>query len=198
MTNEEQARRLGRYEIVKEIGRGGFATVYRARDTRMARQVALKVVHGNFAQDPGFVARFHQEVRTAANLRHPNVIPIYDSGDADGELYLAMPLIGEGRTLRDLIVERAPFAVEEAVPILAQVAEALSYLHGQAPPLVHRDVKPANVLLEGQGEGLSAVLTDFGLVRSMEASARSRAAARYWARQRTWPPSRRTRTSGGR
>ncbi|MDH4137756.1 MAG: bifunctional serine/threonine-protein kinase/formylglycine-generating enzyme family protein, partial [Anaerolineae bacterium] len=161
---------IAQYEITKEIGRGGFAVVYRARDTRMGREVALKVIHNVPADEAAFIQRFQQEARTAAGLRHPNIVPVYDFGDADGTLYLAMALIGQGRTLRDLLAEQAPLSLEQVLPILAPLADALDYLHQRDPPLTHRDVKPANVLLEGEGDKLEVVLTDFGLVRSMEAS----------------------------
>lgn len=165
-----EPKRIGKYEILEEIGRGGFATVYKARDTKIGREVALKVIAGNFAQESAFIERFYQEARTAAGLRHPNIVPVYDFGDADGALYLAMVLIGQGRTLRDLLAERGPLPLEQALPILAQLADALDYLHRRSPPLVHRDVKPANVLLEREEDNLWVVLTDFGLVRSLEAS----------------------------
>jgi len=163
-------KKLGKYELVEEIGRGGFATVYRARDTRIGRQVALKVIRGNLARESTFVERFYQEARTAANLRHPSIVTVYDFDDADGTLYLAMALIGGGRTLRDLLMERAHLSLEQALPILAPLADALDYLHQGDPPLTHRDVKPANVLLE-EGDVRQVFLTDFGLVRSMEGSA---------------------------
>ena len=120
---------IGKYEIIRELGRGGFATVYRARDTRMGREVALKVIAGNFAQEPAFIERFRQEALTAANLRHPRIVTVYDFGDADGTLYLAMALIGQGRTLRDLLAQQAPLPLERALPILAQLADALGHLH---------------------------------------------------------------------
>jgi len=193
-----ETRRIGKYEILDELGRGGFAVVYRARDAQMGRQVALKVISGPLAQEREFVERFQQEARVAADLRHPNVVPVYDFGEADGALYLAMALIGQGRTLRDLLAEQGHLPLESALPILAQLADALDYLHHREPPLVHRDVKPANLLLEPRGEGscispsescispsdscispsescispseVWAVLTDFGLVRSLQAS----------------------------
>jgi len=161
---------LDRYEIIEEIGRGGFAVVYRARDTKMDREVALKVIAGGSAEESSFIQRFQQEARTAANLRHPNIVPVHDFGDADGVLYLAMALIGAGRNLRDLLIEQAPLSLANALPILTPLAAALDYLHQHDPPLIHRDVKPANVLLEGEGSSLWVVLTDFGLVRSMQAS----------------------------
>jgi len=179
-----EIRRIGKYEILDELGRGGFAVVYRARDAQMGRDVALKVISGSLAQEREFVERFQQEARVAADLRHPNIVPVYEFGEADGALYLAMALIGQGRTLRDLLAERGPLPLEQALPILAQLADALDYLHHRDPPLVHPDVKPANLLLEPRGEGscispsesgispseVWAVLTDFGLVRSLQAS----------------------------
>jgi len=158
---------IAQYEIVQELGRGGFGVVYQARDTRMGREVALKVIAVNLAQEADFVARFKQEAQIAAGLRHPRIVPVHDFGDADGTLYLAMALI-QGRTLRQLLDERTRLTLEQALPILAQLAEALDYLAGQG--LVHRDVKPANVLIEREDRDLGVTLTDFGLVRSLEAS----------------------------
>jgi len=170
-------QRIGKYEILDELGRGGFAVVYRARDAQMGRDVALKVISGSLAQEREFVERFQQEARVAASLNHSNIVPVYEFGEADGALYLAMALIGQGRTLRDLLAEQGPLLLEQALPILAQLAGALDYLHHLDPPLVHRDVKPANLLLEPRREGscispseVWAVLTDFGLVRSLQAS----------------------------
>ena len=186
-----EIRRIGKYEILGELGRGGFAVVYRARDAQMGRDVALKVISGSLAQEREFVERFQQEARVAASLSHSNIVPVYEFGEADGALYLVMALIGQGRTLRDLLAERGPLPLEQALPILVQLADALDYLHHRDPPLVHRDVKPANLLLEPRREkscippsescispsesGISpsevwAVLTDFGLVRSLQAS----------------------------
>jgi predicted regulator of Ras-like GTPase activity (Roadblock/LC7/MglB family) len=161
---------LGKYEILDEIGHGGFAVVYRAHDTALDRIVALKVIHNAPTQETDFVQRFRQEARAAASLGHPNIVPVYDFGDADGTLYLAMALIGEGRTLRNLLAEGSPLSLQQALPILTQLADALDYLHGRVSSLIHRDLKPTNVLLEGEGDKLWVVLTDFGLVRSLEAS----------------------------
>jgi formylglycine-generating enzyme required for sulfatase activity len=166
-----QPRRIAeRYELIDEVGRGGFAVVYTARDTRTEREVALKVITGTFTDEPSFVERFRQEARTAAGLSHPHTIAVYDFGEADGTLYLAMALIGEGYTLRDLLDERAPLDLEHVLRILTPLAAALDHLHQHDPPLIHRDVKPANVLLEGDVDSPWVVLTDFGLVRSLQAS----------------------------
>jgi len=168
---EIRVKQLAQYELIEELGRGGFAVVYRARDTQLEREVALKIIKGSFTDEATFIQRFRQEARTAANLRHPNIVPVYDFGEVDGALYLAMPLIGGGRTLRELLVEQAPLSLGRALPILTQLAAALDYLHQHEPPLIHRDIKPANVLLEEAGEGFWVMLTDFGLVHSLEASA---------------------------
>ncbi len=165
-----ESGRIGKYEILEEIGRGGFASVYMARDTEMGRVVALKVIAGTLAREAAFCQRFLYEAEIAADLTHPNIVPVHDYGDADGVLYLAMALIGEGRTLQDLLAEKAPLSLESALSILTPLAKALDYLHGRKPSLVHRDVKPANVLLGGDADAPWVVLTDFGLVRSMEAS----------------------------
>ncbi|RLC77738.1 MAG: hypothetical protein DRI81_08150 [Chloroflexi bacterium] len=163
-------KKLDKYEILEEIGRGGFGAVYRARDTELGRVVALKIIRNVPTDEAAFVKRFQQEARTAAGLNHPNIAPVYDFGDADGALYLAMALIGEGRTLRDLLAEHAPLPLEQALPILSPLADALDYLHRREPPLTHRDIKPANVLLGGAEDNLWVVLADFGLVRLQDAT----------------------------
>ncbi len=154
-------------ELIKKLGRGGFATVYRARDTQMGREVALKVISGNLAREAAFVERFRQEASSAANLYHPNIVTVFDFGDSGDALYLAMRLI-QGPTLAHLLEERGRLPLAEALPILEQLAQALDYLHVRQ--LVHRDLKPANVMLEGEAPLYQVTLTDFGLVRSLEAS----------------------------
>jgi len=160
-----EVRRIGKYEIVGELGRGRFAVVYRARDAQMGREVALKVISGSLAQEREFVERFQQEARVAASLNHSNIVPVYEFGEAGGLLYLAMALIGQGRTLRDLLAEHGPLTLEQALPILEQVAEALDHAHAQGA--VHGDVKPSNVMVEQAAEGVRATLTDFGLVKAL-------------------------------
>ncbi|MCK4314898.1 MAG: protein kinase [Anaerolineae bacterium] len=159
--------KLGKYEILEEIGRGGFAVVYKARDTVLDRVVALKVPHPYWTADPGFAARFRQEARTAANLRHSNIVTVYDTGEAEGQLYIAMEHL-PGRTLRELLEVEGALSLEQALPILEQVAEALDYAHGQG--VVHRDVKPGNVIVEETTRGVQVTLLDFGLVKAMEGS----------------------------
>jgi len=159
--------RIGKYEIIEELGRGGFATVYRARDVELERVVALKVLHPHYAEDKQFVDRFRQEARAAARLRHPHIVTVYETGEADGQLYIAMEYL-PGRTLQALLDAEGALFLERALPILEQVAEALDYAHAQG--VVHRDVKPGNVMVEQAAERVRATLTDFGLVKALAAS----------------------------
>jgi serine/threonine-protein kinase len=150
----------GRYRVEARIARGGMATVYRALDTRLDRVVALKVMHQVFAEDDEFVARFIREAKSAARLSHPNVVAVFDQGDDAGQVFLAMEYV-HGRTLRDLIRERRRLVPQEALSILQPVLAALSAAH--AAGLVHRDVKPENVLLADDGR---VKVADFGLARA--------------------------------
>ncbi len=160
--------KLAQYEILEEIGRGGFATVYEARDTRLDRQVALKIIRGNFAEEESFVKRFEMEAQTAASLFHPHIVTIYDFGKGEeGIFYLAMRLV-RGNTLRRYLDKNKRLTLEQALPILQQLATALDFLKERR--LVHRDLKPSNVILEEKDEQIMVTLTDFGLVRSLENS----------------------------
>jgi eukaryotic-like serine/threonine-protein kinase len=150
----------GRYRIEARIARGGMATVYRALDTRLDRVVALKVMHQLFAENDQFVARFIREAKLAARLSHPNVVAVYDQGDDGGYVFLAMEYV-QGRTLRDLLRERTRLTPGEALSVLEPVLAALSAAH--AAGLVHRDVKPENVLLADDGR---VKVADFGLARA--------------------------------
>jgi serine/threonine-protein kinase len=156
-------KRIGKYEILDELGRGGFAVVYKARDTILNRIVALKVLHPQLTTDPTFVQRFHQEAQTAARLHHPHIVTIYEVGKEAGQHYLAMTFL-PGRTLDErLSATRGPLPVELAISITEQIAEALDTIHQQG--LVHRDVKPANVVVDSKGR---STLLDFGIVRAAE------------------------------
>jgi len=157
--------RIGKYEIIEELGRGGFATVYKARDAELDRVVALKVLHSHYAEDSQFVERFRQEARAAARLRHPHIVTVYETGEAGDRLYIAMEYL-PGRTLQALLEAEGALSLERALPILEQVAEALDYAQG----VVHRDVKPGNVMVEETAGGARATLTDFGLVKALAAS----------------------------
>jgi len=158
---------IGKYKVLEEIGRGGFAIVYKARDTELDRIVALKVLHPYWTADQGFTTRFRREARTAARLRHPHIVTVHDAGEAEGQLYIAMEYL-PGRTLRALLETEGVLSLERALPILEQVAEALDYAHGQG--VVHRDVKPGNVMVEETERGDWATLMDFGLVKAMARS----------------------------
>jgi hypothetical protein len=157
---------LGAYEIRERIGRGGMGDVYLAHDTRLGRPVALKVLPERFAEDERFRERLVRESRLAASLDHPNVVPVYDAGEIDGRLFIAMRYV-DGRDLQALLRDSAPLAPARAVLIAGQLAEALDAAHQRG--LVHRDVKPSNVLLDQQADRDHAYLADFGLTRSSQA-----------------------------
>jgi formylglycine-generating enzyme required for sulfatase activity/tRNA A-37 threonylcarbamoyl transferase component Bud32 len=161
-------RELGKYELLEEIGRGGFAVVYKARDIELDRVIALKVLKPYWTDEPGFVTRFRREARVAARLRHPNIVIVYETGEAEGQLYIAMEYL-PGRTLRQFLEAEGMLSLERALPILEQVADALDYAHAQG--VIHRDVKPSNVAVEETGRGMRATLMDFGLVKAMAESA---------------------------
>jgi serine/threonine protein kinase len=151
-----------RYAIDRELGRGGMATVYLARDLKHNRSVAIKVLRPDLAESIGS-ARFLREIRIASRLTHPNILPLYDSGTSDGLLFYVMPHVA-GESLRDRIRREGPLPVGEAVNIASEVAEALDYAHQE--DVVHRDIKPGNILLEAG----RAVIADFGLARAIHAA----------------------------
>jgi serine/threonine-protein kinase len=153
---------LGGFRIRSVASRGGMGIVYRADDLALGRQVALKVIAPGLARDARFRERFARETRVAASLEHANVVPVYAAGAEGGQLYIAMRFI-EGTDLQRLLREGA-MQPDRAVSIVAQVAEALDAAHARG--LVHRDVKPANVLVSRAGEREHAYLTDFGLTRN--------------------------------
>jgi len=150
-----------RYQVTSLLARGGMATVYLATDLRLDRVVALKVMHPHLANDPGFVARFQREARSAARLSHPHVVGVYDQGSSDGHVYLAMEYL-PGRTLRDVLDEYGPLSTEQALVLLDPVIEALVAAH--AAGFVHRDIKPENVLISDDGR---VKVADFGLARAV-------------------------------
>src|SRR5467141_1724075 len=152
-----------RYAIEREVGRGGMATVFRAQDLKHRRPVALKVLKPELAAALGG-QRFLREIEIAAGLSHPHILPLYDSGDAGGLLYYVMPFV-EGETLRGRLTREKQIPLDESLRITRELADALHYAHGQG--LVHRDVKPENVLfVTGH-----AVLSDFGIARAVTAAA---------------------------
>jgi serine/threonine-protein kinase len=156
----EQGALLGAYRIESLIGRGGMGAVYLATDTRLDRRVALKVLSPELSDDENFRERFIAESRTAASLDHPNIVPVYEAGETDGRLFIAMRYV-EGHDLSDVLAERGALPVALSVRILAALAAALDAAHAKG--LVHRDVKPGNVLLTGSDDAPHVYLTDFGL-----------------------------------
>lgn len=149
-----------RYVIEKRIARGGMATVYRARDTRLDRPVALKIMYPHLAESTDFVARFRREARAAAKLTHPGVVAVYDQGSAQGSSYLVMELI-KGPNLRTYLRSQGCLTVGEALKITKEILQALAAAHRSG--LIHRDVKPENVLLPETGQ---VKVADFGLARA--------------------------------
>ena len=152
----------GRYAIERELGEGGMATVYMADDLKHERKVALKVLKPELAAVVG-MERFLKEIRTIAQLQHPHILPLYDSGEADGHPFYVMPLV-EGESLGDRITRERTLPVEEATRLICEVADALSYAHGRA--IVHRDIKPENILLANG----HAFVADFGIAVAMRAT----------------------------
>ena len=153
---------LGQYRIIEKIGRGGMADVYKAFQPRLERYVAVKVLPPYLAHTPGFAARFQREARAIARLNHPNILPVYDSGQ-EGELsYIVMRYV-EGGALQEMLGK--PLPLDRVVEIITQVGGALDYAHQEG--IIHRDVKPSNVLMD---KGEWALLSDFGLAKMMEAS----------------------------
>jgi serine/threonine-protein kinase len=150
-----------RYTLTSELGRGGMATVHRARDSRHGRDVAVKVMLPSVAESLG-AERFLREIETAARLQHPHIVPVFDSGNVAGQLFFVMPLI-EGESLRAKLVREGRLDVEDAVRIVREIADALDYAHSEG--VVHRDLKPENILMS-RGH---ALLADFGIARASKA-----------------------------
>jgi beta-lactam-binding protein with PASTA domain/tRNA A-37 threonylcarbamoyl transferase component Bud32 len=150
----------GRYRVLSRLGSGGMADVYCAEDTHLGRQVALKVLYRRFAQDDEFVERFKREARSAAGLTHPNVVNVYDRGEHDGTYYIAMEYL-PGRTLKEVVGQQGPLDQEAVVDIGVQILRAASFAHRRG--VIHRDLKPHNVMLD---DGGNAKVTDFGIARA--------------------------------
>jgi serine/threonine protein kinase len=151
-----------RYTIQRELGRGGMATVYLAEDRKHHRPVALKVLRPELAAALG-PDRFLREIELSARLTHPHILPLHDSGNADGFLYYVMPYV-EGESLRDRLTREKQLPVDDALQISREVADALSYAHSHG--VIHRDIKPENILLESG----HAVVADFGIARAIDAA----------------------------
>jgi len=156
--------KYGRYEIVKEVGRGSMGVVYEAQDPQIGRTVALKVLRQDRVSDENLVKRFIREARAIGRLSHSHIVTIYDVGEDQGNVYIAMEFL-EGRPLDNLVRERK-FSAEETADIGAQVAETLNYAHGKG--VVHRDIKPSNIILQTDGQ---IKITDFGIAHIEDSTA---------------------------
>src|ERR687884_1194116 len=150
----------GRYRIVRKLGAGGMADVYLAEDQELGRRVAIKILNDRHAADDSFIERFRREAKNAAGLSHPNIVSIYDRGEAEGTYYIAMEYL-DGRSLKELIVGRGPAPVSVAIDYARQILSALRFAHRNG--IVHRDIKPHNVLVDAEGR---VKVTDFGIARA--------------------------------
>ena len=151
-----------RYAVEELVGSGGMSSVFRARDRLLERNVALKILHEHFGADDDSVERFRREARAAAQLSHPNIVTVIDRGEAAGRQFIVFEYV-DGRTLKDLVEERGPLPIREAVELAIGIARGLAFAHQHG--LVHRDVKPQNVLLNGDGK---PKVTDFGIARLLD------------------------------
>jgi eukaryotic-like serine/threonine-protein kinase len=150
----------GRYRIIRKLGAGGMADVYLAEDQELGRHVAIKILNDRHAADDSFIERFRREAKNAAGLSHPNIVSIYDRGEAEGTYYIAMEYL-DGRSLKELIVGRGPAPVKTAIDYARQILAAVGFAHKHG--IVHRDIKPHNVLVGAEGR---LKVTDFGIARS--------------------------------
>src|SRR5436305_6652158 len=138
----------GRYKIVRKRGTGGMANVYLAEDQELGRRVAIKILNDRHAADEQFVERFRREAKNAAGLSHPNIVSIYDRGEAEGTYYISMEYL-DGRSLKELILARGPAPISVAIDYARQILAAFKVAHRQG--LVHRDIMPHDVLADGEG-----------------------------------------------
>ena len=161
MTEQETPLINGRYRLLEKLGEGGMAVVWKAQDTALGRVVALKVLRPQYASDPEFVARFRREAQAAANLAHPNIVNVYDIGEADGQPFIVMEYV-DGRNLKEVIREEGPLPVTRALDLALQTAVAVAHAHRAG--IVHRDLKPQNILVTREDQ---VKVTDFGIARAL-------------------------------
>jgi len=152
----------GRYELEELVGTGGMSSVFRARDLQLDRQVAIKILHERYVDDPEYVERFRREARAVAQLSHPNIVTVIDRGVEEGRQYIVFEHV-DGENLKELVARNGRLPLRQAVELTLSVADGLAFAHQHG--LVHRDVKPQNVLLSREGE---VKVTDFGIARSLD------------------------------
>lgn len=157
-------KQIGRYEILSELGRGSMGVVFKAKDPMIERFIAVKTITASVADDPGLLARFRREAKAAGALQHPNIVTIYEMGEADGVPFIAMEYL-EGESLEAMISRRASLPVEQKVGYLVQTCRALQYAHRRG--VIHRDIKPANIVVTLEGV---VKVVDFGIARMVNAS----------------------------
>ena len=153
-----------RYEVIKSIGEGGMANVYLAYDTILDRNVAIKVLRGDLANDEKFVRRFQREALSASSLSHPNIVAMYDVGEDDGLYYIVMEYI-EGKTLKQLLKKRGSLTLSEAIDIMLQLTDGMAHAHDSY--IVHRDLKPQNIMIQDDGQ---IKITDFGIAMALNST----------------------------
>ncbi len=153
-----------RYEIIKSIGEGGMANVYLGRDTILDRNVAIKVLRGDLANDEKFVRRFQREALSASSLAHPNIVEMYDVGEDDGTYYIVMEYV-EGKTLKQLLKKRGTLTLSEAIDIMSQLTEGMAHAHDSY--IIHRDLKPQNIMIRDDGQ---IKITDFGIAMALNST----------------------------
>ena len=152
----------GRYELLELIGKGGMSSVYKAHDRLLDRQIAVKILHPHFTEDEEYVERFRREARAVAQLSHPNIVTVIDRGEDEGRQFIVFEYV-EGENLKQRLERTGPMPVRDALLLALQMARALAFAHGRG--LIHRDVKPQNVLMNADGQ---AKMTDFGIARSVD------------------------------
>jgi eukaryotic-like serine/threonine-protein kinase len=153
------AAKIGKYEVLDTLGRGGMGVVYRAIDPRIGRLVAIKMITGDYAKDPDYLNRFYREARSTGTLQHANIVTVYDLGDQDGVPYLVMEYL-EGEPLDKIIGSRRDLSLPDRLDIIIQACNGLQYAHQHG--VVHRDIKPGNIMVLKDG---NVKLVDFGIAR---------------------------------